>query len=494
MNVLFVASEVAPFAKTGGLGDVAAALPRALARSRGAGSDTAAHDVRVVMPMYGRIKHADDAELVIREVVLDLGSNRIVFSVHATTLPGTKVPVYLVHCPGLYGRHGIYTEDHDEHLRFAVLSWAALTICQRLGFRPDIVHANDWQTALLPLLLRSVFAWDRLFAQTRTVLTIHNIGHQGSFDARVLSDIGLASSAHHFHQDQLREGRINFLLTGLLYANAITTVSPSYAREVQRPEHGVGLDAYLRERSNVLFGILNGIDEDEWSPDRDALLPHRYSSEDLSGKELNKQALLASANLPYAREVPVIGVVSRLAWQKGFDLCFDVLPRLFARRAVQMVVLGTGEPKYEQLFSALARRFPRQVAYLSAFSEPLAHRIEAGSDMFLMPSRYEPCGLNQMYSLRYGTPPIVHRTGGLADTVSHFDRSTGRGNGFVFEHFDETGLTFALMAALRVWGSGKGADRATWEKLQANGMRSRFGWDDRVAAYETVYKMVAPGR
>jgi starch synthase len=491
VNVLFVASEVAPFAKTGGLGDVAAALPRALARAR---SGSAGHDVRVVMPMYGRIKHAEGAELVIREVVLELGAHRVIFSVHATALPGTKVPVYLVHCPGLYGRHGIYTTDHDEHLRFAVLSWAALHICQRLGFRPDIVHANDWQTALLPILLRSAFAWDRLFSQTKTVLTIHNIGHQGSFDAGVLSDIGLASSAQYFHQDQLREGRINFLLTGLLYANAITTVSPSYAREVQQPEHGVGLDAYLRERSNVLFGILNGIDEDEWSPDRDDKIPHRYSVDDLSGKELDKQALLASANLPYVPEVPVIGVVSRLAWQKGFDLCFGVLPRMLARRAVQMVILGTGEPKYEQLFTTLARRFPRQVAYLSAFSEPLAHQIEAGSDMFLMPSRYEPCGLNQMYSLRYGTVPIVHRTGGLADTVAHFDRSTGRGNGFVFEHFDETGLTFALTAALRAWGSGKGADRATWQKLQQNGMRSRFSWDERVAAYEMVYRMVAPGR
>ena len=488
MNVLFVASEVAPFAKTGGLGDVAAALPRALAaQNRG-------HDVRVVMPMYGRIKGAEGAEPVIGEVTLDLGATRVVFSVPATELPGTKVPVYLVRCPGLYGRHGIYTEDHDEHLRFALLNWAALTICQRLGFRPDIVHANDWQTALLPLLLRSEFAWDRLFAQTRTVLTIHNIGHQGTFDARVLADIGLARAAHHFHQDQLREGRINFLLTGLLYANAITTVSPTYAREVQYPEHGLGLDAFLRERSSVLFGILNGIDEAEWSPDRDPRIPHPYSLENLEGKELNKQALLEQARLPYVPGVPVIGIVSRLAWQKGFDLCFEVLPRLLAQRATQLVVLGTGEPKYEALFATLARRFPRQVAYLRAFSEPLAHLIEAGSDMFLMPSRYEPCGLNQMYSLRYGTVPIVHRTGGLADTVSAFDSRRGTGNGFVFEHFDEGGLTFALRTALATWGSGTGKDRARWRKLQENGMRAHFGWDERVTAYEQVYRMVAPGR
>ncbi|MBS2014359.1 MAG: glycogen synthase [Deltaproteobacteria bacterium] len=498
MNVLFVSSEVAPFAKTGGLGDVAAALPKALMEA-GAHAGGAGHDVRVVMPLYARVQQSPagrQAELstVIREVQLTLGGTRVVFSVLEGMLPGTKVPVYFVRCPGLYGRAGIYTQDHDEHLRFAVLSWAALMICQRLRFEPDVVHANDWQTSLLPLLLRTMFAWDRLFARTRTVLTIHNIGHQGTFGAGVLGDTGLADAWHHLHQDQLRGGSVNFLLTGILYANAITTVSPTYAREIQTPEHGVGLDGFLRERASVLFGVLNGIDEAEWSPERDEKLPHRYSLEDLTGKELCKKALLESAGLPYVREVPVIGIVSRLAWQKGFDLCFHVLPRLLSRRAVQLVVLGTGEPKYEGLFEALSRRFPKQVAYLRAFSEPAAHLIEAGADMFLIPSRYEPCGLNQLYSLRYGTPPIVHRTGGLADTVHAFEATRGSGNGFVFEHFDEGGLSWALSRALSVWGSGEGADRATWQRLQANGMRGRYGWGDRVTAYEQVYRLVAPGR
>jgi starch synthase len=474
VNVLFVSSEVAPFAKTGGLGDVAAALPKALAAAeRG-------HDVRLVMPLYARVGNVD-LEPVARDIAVDLGGTRVVFSLLEGTMPGTKIPVYFVRCPGLYGRQGIYTTDHDEHLRFALLDWAALIACQRTGFRPDIVHANDWQTALLPLLLRTMFAWDRLFSGTRTVLTIHNIGHQGSFDARVLGEIGLADAAHHFHQDQLRAGSLNFLLTGILYANAITTVSPTYAREIQTPEHGVGLDAYLRERREVLFGVLNGIDEAEWSPDRDPKIPHRYSVDDLAGKEQNKQALLASAGLPYVQGVPVMGIVSRLAWQKGFDLCFEVLPPLLAKHPIQLVVLGTGEPKYEDFFSSLARRFPRQVAYLSKFSEPVAHLIEAGSDIFLMPSRYEPCGLNQMYSLRYGTLPIVHRTGGLADTVTH-------GNGFPFDHFDEMGLRWALSRALSVWG------KAEWRRMQENGMRSRFGWDERVNAYEQIYRMVAPGR
>ena len=466
MKVLFVSSEVAPFAKTGGLGDVAAALPKAL---RAAG-----HDVRVVMPLYSRVKDRDLA-LIVRDFALVLGGTRV----HVSILE--KDGVYFVRCPGLYGRAGIYTTDHDEHLRFAVLSWAALALCQRLGFAPDIVHANDWQTALLPLILRTMFAWDRLFSQTRTVLTIHNIGHQGTFGSEILGDTGLADAAHHFHQDQLREGRINFLLTGILYANAITTVSPTYAREIQTADQGVGLDHFLRNRREVLFGVLNGIDEDEWSPDRDAKLPHRYSIDDLSGKDLCKRALLASANLPYVDGVPLIGIVSRLAWQKGFDLCFNVLPQLLARVRVQLIVLGTGEPQYEDFFRGLARRFPKQVAYLSAFSEPLAHLIEAGSDMFLMPSRYEPCGLNQMYSLRYGTVPIVHRTGGLADTVNAH-------NGVAFDHFDEGGLTWALRRALSLYGT------AEWNHLQHNGMQGSFGWSERVTAYEQIYRMVAPHR
>ncbi len=485
MRVLFVASEVTPFAKTGGLGDVAGALPPRLAE-RG-------HDVRVVMPLYPRVlERALELEAVVHDAAVDLGGTRVVFSVFAGTFPESETRVYFVRCAGLYDRPSIYTQDSDEHLRFVVLCWASLILCQRLGFSPDIVHANDWQTALLPLLLRTMFAWDRLFEQTRTVLTIHNIGHQGAFDARVLPETGLGPAAHQLHQDQLRQGRLNFLLTGILYAHAITTVSPTYAREIQRPEHGVGLDPFLRDRADVLFGILNGVDEHEWSPEHDVHLTHRYSEGSLEGKELCKQDLLRSAGLPYAEHVPVIGVVSRLAWQKGFDLCFGVLPKLLARRAVQLVVLGTGEPKYEELFEALARRFPRQVAYRAAFSEPLAHMIEAGSDMFLMPSRYEPCGLNQMYSLRYGTPPIVHRTGGLADTVAAFDRRTGGGTGFVFEHFDEAGLRFGLEQALAAWGTGRGEDRARWRVLQRNGMRQRFGWAERVASYERVYRGIAP--
>ncbi len=484
MRILFVSSEAAPFAKSGGLADISSALPRHL-HARG-------HDVRLFLPMYPRVfAEGRSFETVVRDAAVDLGPHRVHFSVHTTKLPGTSLPVFFIRCPALYDRPSLYTQDPDEHIRFAALSWAALVACQHMGFAPDIAHVNDWQTSLIPLLLKRAFAWDRLFDRTRTVLTIHNIGHQGAFPARILPETGLGGSAGDFHQDQLKEGVLNFLLTGILYANAITTVSPTYAREIQTREHGVGLDGFLRQRDDVFFGILNGIDEASWNPETDPHIAKRYGAESLEAKEVCKADLLRSAGLPYREDVPLIGVVSRLVWQKGFDLCETVLPVLLRRRRFQLIALGTGEPRYEELFRRLTREFPRQVAYRGGFSEPLAHQIEAGSDMFLMPSRYEPCGLNQMYSLRYGTVPIVHRTGGLADTVHLFDPRTRRGTGFVFEHFDEIGLAWAIERALDVWGDGQDPARDRWEALQRNGMQLPLGWDHRVGEYETLYRRVA---
>jgi starch synthase len=301
-------------------------------------------------------------------------------------------------------------------------------------------------------------------------------------------DVGLGPALPLVHQDELRAGRFSFLLTGLLHAHALTTVSTTYAAEIQTPAHGVGLDPYLRARRDTLYGILNGIDDDEWNPADDPHLPHRYSADDLSGKAMCKAALLQAMNLPYVPDVPVVGVVSRLVWQKGFDLCVSVLPHVLRQRRVQLVVLGTGEPKYEEFFHALARTFPDQVAYQAAFSEPRAHQIEAGADLFLMPSRYEPCGLNQLYSLRYGTPPIVHRTGGLADSVRPYDPAAGRGTGFVFDHFDEQGLHWALTRALDHWGQRDEAGLARWTALQRRGMTLPLGWQHRMDEYLEVYR------
>jgi len=485
MKVLFVSSELAPFAKAGGLGDVSAALPRQL--------HALGHDVRPFLPLYARAEVPGRTfRTVVPELDLVLGPHRVRVSILTSPLPGTDLPVYFVRCPGLYDRPSIYGSGPDEHLRFAVLQWAALRACQAMRFAPDVAHVNDWQAALVPVLLRSVFAWDQLFARTRSLLTIHNLGHQGTFDARLVGDVGLGPARGLLHQGELEAGRLGFLLSGILHAGAITTVSPTYAREIQTPEHGVGLDGYLRGRSDVLRGILNGIDEAEWSPETDPHLSHHYSAADLAGKERNKAELLAQSGLPWRREVPVVGIVSRLVWQKGFDLCAAVLPRLLARRPFQLVVLGKGEPRYHHFFSELTRAFPRQVAFDPAFSERRAHLIEAGSDLFLMPSRYEPCGLNQLYSLRYGTVPIVHKTGGLADTVWPWEPSSGRGTGFVFEHFDEAGLAWAMGRALDTWGTGQGADRERWIRLQQNGMGLPLGWRHRVGEYLELYRQLAP--
>lgn len=475
VNILFVTSEASPFAKTGGLADVSAALPRYLHR--------AGHDVRVVMPFYASVPHdVATLEFAFRGIEIALGPHRYTVDIVAATRPG-EPPVYLVHAPVLYHRASIYTNDVDEHLRFLVLSRAALELAQRLAFAPDVVHCNDWQTGLLPLTLRCRYAWDRLFARTRTLLSIHNLNYQGRFPAHAVVDSGLAESAHLFHQDQLRAGMVNFLLHGILYADGINTVSPTYAHEIQTPEHGAELDGFLRARTSTVVGILNGVDREEWSPETDALIPHRFSAGDLSGKARDKSALLARFRLPEVTGVPVIGIVSRLAGQKGFALLEDAMPVLLRRQRFQLVVLGSGERRFEQLFTRLADAFPYQVAFHRGFSNELAHLIEAGSDMFLMPSRYEPCGLNQMYSLAYGTVPIVHRTGGLADTVELWDPATGTGTGIVFDHHDARGVAWAIEAALSLY-----RDPATWSRLIANGMAQDFSWDASARLYEELYR------
>lgn len=477
MNVLFVASEIAPFAKTGGLADVIAALPAYLHR--------AGHQVLVVVPLYDTV----DASTAHFEAVFDtdlrLGDHHYQIQFFRV---GSGPPIFFVHCPALFGRGRIYTSDSDEHRRFLALQFAAIILCQRMGFAPDIVHAHDWQTALLPMMIKTLFAGDPLFAKTRSVLTIHNLNYQGSFPAAIGPDTNLGSVAHLFHNELLSAGRVNFLLQGVLYADGITTVSPTYANEIQTEAHGAGLDGFLRARRTTVVGILNGVDYGEWSPECDRLIPHRYSAADLTGKELNKQALLKSLGLPYQPRVPVFGIVSRLVSQKGFNLIAPVMPELLRRHGFQLVVLGSGEPGLEDMFSRLQRAFPRQVCFYRGFKNDLAHLIEAGADAFLMPSVYEPCGLNQLYSLRYGTVPIVHRTGGLADTVRPWNPSSGTGTGFPFEHHDEAGLRWAVLAALAAY-----RDPAQWQTLIQNGMAQDFSWEVQGKLYEWVYQRLGEG-
>ena len=480
VNILYVTSEVARYAKTGGLADVSAALPAYLRR--------AGHDVRIVLPYYSQVDdRGTTLEVVLRDVEVRLGNHHYEVAIIRASRPG-DAPVHLVHCPELFHRPALYTGDADEHLRFLVLTRAALELCGRTQFAPHVIHANDWQTALAPLMLKVRYAWDRLFDRTRTLLAIHNLNYQGIFRADILGDTGLADAANLFHQDQLRDGRINFLLHGILYADGVATVSPTYAREIQGEELGAELDPFLRARSSSVVGILNGVDYHEWNPERDPLIPARYSAADLAGKTICKAALLERFGLPHAAGVPVIGIVSRLAGQKGFALVGDVIPDLLRRHAFQLVVLGSGESRFEQLFAQLAAMFPRQVGFHRGFSNELAHLIEAGADMFLMPSRYEPCGLNQMYSLRYGTIPIVHKTGGLADTVELWDPHDRTGTGLVFDHFTGEGLRWAIESALALY-----RDPAAWHQLIENAMARNTSWDVQGKLYEELYRrLIAP--
>lgn len=472
MRILAVTSEMVPYAKTGGLADVMGALPKYLA--------DAGHDVRVFVPFYDTIA-PDSGDFVVEMDGFDvqLGAH----GYRVKILKDTQNPVaYFVHCPALYGRGGIYTQDHDEHRRFLVLCWAALMASQRMGFAPDVIHCNDWQSAMLPLILRTSFSWDRLFANSRTLLTIHNLNYQGSFAANIWPELKLGGSEHLLHQDDLRDGRINFLLHGILYADGVSTVSPTYAQEIQTSEHGAGMEGFLRTRSSTVVGVLNGVDYDEWSPEKDAHIPFPYSADDLAGKEQNKETLLSKLGLPYVPGVPVAGIVSRLASQKGFDLIPDALVPLLNTGGLQLVVLGSGEPRLEEMFSWLQHKYPRQVVFYRGFSNPLAHLIEAGADMFLMPSRYEPCGLNQLYSLRYGTIPIVHHTGGLADTVQPWDAGTGAGTGFVFNHHDATGLGWAVRLAMRVYD-----DQDAWRSLMQQAMAKDYSWSRQAQIYEKLF-------
>ncbi len=483
LKVCLVASEIVPFAKTGGLADVTAAIGRYL---HGHG-----HDVRLLMPMYRGVREggwAFEPVAAVQDVAVRFGERRFTFSISTAGLPESGAPVHFVRCPELYDRDGIYTSDADEHLRFAMLARACLLYCQWTQWAPDVIHCNDWHTGLLPFYLKHGYSWDRLFHGTRTVLTIHNIGYQGRFSAEVVPSLELSDHRHLLYQEDLERGELNFLKTGLLYADVLTTVSETYAREIQGEELGMGLHELLRRRSDHLVGIVNGVDYAAWDPERDRLLPHHYSARDLSGKRRVKQALLERLGLPLDAGVPVFGIVSRMTGQKGFELLPDILAVLLQAEDLRLVVLGSGEERYERYFDWLGRTFPTKCAFRNGYDEELAHWIEAGSDAFVMPSRYEPCGLNQMYSLRYGTVPIVRRTGGLADTVQDYDPASGRGTGFVFDAFTADALYHALRRCLETW-----RDRAAWERLMRSGMAQDFSWERQGRHYVALYERLKSG-
>jgi starch synthase len=469
MKILFIASEVAPFSKTGGLGDVAGALPAAFA--------ALGHDVKVVTPRYADIRDARLAptghSLLLRFPFGEEGGP--ILSVRLSE----RHEVLFLENTRFFGRAGIYGDSFgefgDNHRRFAYLSVGALQAAQRLGFIPDIIHSNDWQTGLVGVALRRGFEATPM-GRARGVFTIHNLAYQGQFGKDIMGELGLpwdlftSEGGLEFHDT------VNFLKGGLTFADAVTTVSPTYAREIQTPELGANMDGLLRRLHGRLSGILNGIDAEEWNPATDPLLPARYRLGDMAGKAESKRHLLERAGLPPG-DAPLFGIVTRLAYQKGIDLLLDVLPTAL-QADIRFVAVGSGEGHYEDGLRALQARFPQQVSVYLGFDKPLSHLVEAGADFFLMPSRYEPCGLNQMYSLRYGTVPIVRATGGLVDTVD----GGLEGNGILFEAFHPVALLGAMRRALALY-----ADRPRLEAFRRRGMERDFSWAVSARRYEHLF-------
>ena len=468
-RILMAASEVAPFAKTGGLADVLEALPPALA--------ALGEEVAVVLPRYGHI-HLDGARRVWDRLPVWVGRRAFAADIYRADLHG--VPLFLIDCPALYDRGGIYAassgEFPDNHLRFAAFTRAALSVARYL-FRPQILHLHDWQAALTAPYLRTLFDRDPALLGIRTLLTIHNLGYQGRFTGAAFADLGLDRSM--FTPGGLEFwGDVNLLKGGIRFADFLSTVSPTYALEIQTPEEGHHLDGVLRDRRADLVGILNGVDYRQWSPESDTHIAARYSANDLAGKRKCKQELLAEMGLPEENlDRPLVGIVSRFAPQKGFDLLLDLTSELLAGDFC-LVVLGTGESRYEDLFNSLAAARPDRIAARIGFDNALAHKIEAGADLFLMPSRYEPCGLNQIYSLRYGTVPVVRATGGLDDTV---DEATG----FKFVDFTPEAMWIVLRKALECF-----ANREQWTAMMRRGMAKDYSWGASAREYATLYRRI----
>src|SRR4051812_5009633 len=481
MKITFAASECVPFSKTGGLADVVGALPQALA--------ALGHEVTVFLPKYKQTKLAAPKTVIASVTIPFDDQYRFASVIDGGAQHGVRF--YFIDHPAFFERDALYgtaAGDYPDNAeRFALYSRAVLEASKMLGV-PDVFHCHDWQSALIPILLRTTYAEDPAFRGVPVVFTIHNMGYQGLFPPDTLPLLGLPWDL--FTMDKLEFfGKVNFLKGALVFSDFITTVSKKYSQEIQTSEYGFGLEGVLRARAATVTGILNGVDYDDWSPEKDKLIAANYSAANLDGKALCKKDLLEQFGLASADpKLPVIGIVSRFATQKGFDLIAQVADRLVREDAVT-VALGTGEKDYEDLFRKLAQAFPRKFGVKVGFDNTLAHKIEAGSDMFLMPSRYEPSGLNQMYSLKYGTVPIVRATGGLDDTIEPFDVTTGRGTGFKFWDYNGEAMLATIKAALALF-----RDQASWLKLMKNGMAKDYSWGVSAKEYVRVYARARQSR
>jgi starch synthase len=475
MHIVFAASECVPFSKTGGLADVAGALPRALA--------AAGHQVSVYVPRY-RQTVLKGAQTVVNSITVPF-DDRYRFCSVVSGGKQAGVSFYFVDYPPFFDREALYgtsTGDYPDNAeRFALFSRAVLEASKILGV-PQLFHCHDWQAALIPVLLRTQYAEDPAFRDVATVFTIHNMGYQGLFPPDTLPLLTLPWDLFTISKMEFF-GSVNFLKGAVVFSDFVTTVSKKYSQEIQTTEFGFGLEGVLRTRSSTVTGILNGVDYAEWNPELDKLLVAPYSPRDLSGKATCKQDLLATFGIAKADpRLPVLGIVSRFAAQKGFDLIAQIMERL-AREEMTMVVLGNGDKIYEEMFLRLAKQFPQKIAVKVAYDNAIAHKIEGGSDMFLMPSKYEPCGLNQIYSLKYGTVPVVRATGGLDDTIEHWEARTRKGTGFKFTDYNGEALLLTIKEALRAF-----RDQNSWQQLMRNGMSKDFSWDTSAKEYIRVYE------
>jgi len=480
LKILIAASECVPFAKTGGLADVAGALPKALRE--------AGHDVRVVLPKYmcidnNKFKIKDSGKEVIIDIALVKHTGKILESV----IPETDVPVYFIENHEFFDRAELYRTKQGDYWdnaeRFMFFSRAIVEMLKVIDFRPDVINCNDWHTGLVPVYLKTIYAWDRnVYGDIATVYSIHNIEYQGGFDKEKINNAGLPMSL--FNMNELEfYGKMSFMKGGIIFSDVINTVSDRYKDEIQTPEFSYGLEGVLQTKKEVLYGIVNGIDYSLWDPATDKLISPNYSADTVEKKDEVKKALVEANGLKYMENVPLIGLVSRLDTQKGLDYIAAIIDEIM-KMNIQFVVLGTGEEKYEHMFKAMKNKYPEKMGINIKFDNKLAHNIYAGSDMFLMPSHFEPCGLGQLISLKYGTVPIVRETGGLADTIKQFNFKTKHGNGFVFSGNN----AFQLLQAIRI-AADTYKNKTVWRRLQANGMKENFSWELSAQKYIEIYNV-----
>lgn len=483
LKILMVFSEVAPFAKTGGLADVGESLPKMLKEMD--------HDVRIITPQY---MVTNERKYILRDVIrlqnieVPLGQKTIRIHVKSAFLPNSKVQVYFINHKSLFFREGLYVDPKsnrdylDNDKRFALFNRGVLETLNKLQWQPDIVHCNDWQTGLIPFYLKTTFKNDPFFNHTYTVFTIHNIAYQGNFSIESVKELGIdhehcgPGGPLEFH------GKCSFLKAGIVYADTVNTVSENYAKELQSSSHvSYGFEDVVRSRKKELYGILNGIDDNVWNPEVDSSIPVNYSISSLDGKGQNKQALFDKISLPSQPDIPVVSMITRLVDQKGIDLIHDAFDEIMQLK-IFFILLGIGDEGYQRFFIQAQKKYKDKVRIQLSFDEPLSHLIMAGSDIFLMPSKTEPCGLTQLYGLKYGTIPLVFRTGGLADTIRSYDLDPEKGNGFVFDKYNVKQFIKTLKRAVRLYN-----DKKTWMRIIKNGMKEDFSWRVSAKKYIQLY-------